>query len=171
MGKGQVISIDSNLRQRQQSKAAHRDQSFVDAEDAFLYTIDLLMEDFGKKHLPQYCALCEPMKVMGKHRDAVMEALVYSLFTTFFPSFASYLSEVRDNLMQGLLERGERRSFSSLKEKLQALLRGQIQADLKDFFTDLRKHLMKYTGTPLEPEKEAEVLGRVLDRLFAQWIS
>lgn len=171
MGSAKIIPMAAGYRARSKSlKTKGEGEPSVVPEDALLYTIDLLMEDFGKKHLPKYCVLCEPMKVMGKHRDAVMVDLLHSLFVTFFPSFSAYLSEVRDNLLRGLLDRGPKRSFHSLKDKLQTLLREQIAADLKDFFTDLRKHLLKHTGTEPEAAKEAEILGKVLDRLAEEWM-
>lgn len=169
--RGKVIPITSSLRQRLKARESGREGDFeIGPEDAFVYTMDLLMEDFGKKHLSKYCALCEPMKVLGQHRDEVMVELLVVLFTTFFPTFHGYLLEVRDNLVQGLLGRRERRTFDSLKEKLHTLLEEQIEADLKDFFTDLRKHLLKYASVELEGEKELQVLGQVFVRLRQDWM-
>jgi hypothetical protein len=171
MGSAKIIALTSAYRSRSKSlKLKGEGEPSVVPEDALLYTLDLLMEDFGKKHLPKYCVLCEPMKVMGKHRDAVMVDLLHSLFITFFPSFSAYLSEVRDNLLRGLLERGQKRSFDSLKDKLQALLREQIAADLKDFFGDLRKHLLKHTGVKVDAAKESKIISKVMDKLQAAWI-
>jgi hypothetical protein len=139
-------------------------------EDTFLYTMDLLMEDFGKKHLPQYCVLCEPMKVVGKHRDEVMVELLVVLFTTFFPSFQDYILETKEALLQGLLDRREKKSFDSWQNKLAVLLQRQMEEDLKDFLNDIQRHLLKYSGVEIEADKFQHMLTQAMFVLKEEWM-
>lgn len=86
-----VISLHERWESRKQDKA-RKDGDWVVSEEvraSFLYTLDLLVDSFGKKHVKKYCALCEPMRVMGEHRDEVIVQLVVALFTSFFQSFAT----------------------------------------------------------------------------------
>lgn len=140
-------------------------------EKNFYYTLDLLMEDFGKKHLSENCALCEPMKAMGKHRDEIMEELAFKLFTTFFPSFDDYILEVQETLTEGLLRRDRPPESRSWKDKLKALLKNQIKKDLERFLLDIDKHLEKYASVPLEAPRRERILTTTMKRLQEEWIS
>jgi len=140
-------------------------------ERDFYYTLDLLMEDFGKKHVSDHCALCEPMKVMGKHRDEIMEEFALTLFTTFFPSFDEYVLEVQETLTEGLLRRDCQPESHSWKDKLKFLLKNQIKKDMESFLLDIGKHLEKYASVPLEEAHREKILGTTMKRLQEEWIS
>jgi hypothetical protein len=137
--------------------------------EAFDYTLDLLMEDFGKRHQKDSCVLCEPMKTLGLHRDAVMVDLSETLFLAFFPDFESYVLEVREGLVQGLLDRRDRKAYDSWQEKLKELLRKQVLSDLGDFLSDIQKHLMKFAGVEIEAERRVAILQQSMERLERGW--
>ncbi len=174
MGTSKEIKIIP-LRANWQRRLAQQRPTEVVSEgdrvsDAFFYTLDLLMEDFGKKHQGSQCALCEPMKVVGQHRDVVMVGLAIALFTTFFPSFENYILEMKDNLLQGLLDRRDRKDYGSWKEKIKVLVEDQIKKDLSDFLQDIQKHLLKYTGNPLEESRFEQIYQKALSRLQKEWV-
>jgi hypothetical protein len=128
------------------------------------------MEDFGKRHQKESCALCEPMQTMGRHRDEMMVELTEALFLAFFPSFEGYVQEVKEGLLQGLLDRRDRKAYITWQEKLKDLLERQVLADLGDFLNDLQKHLLKFAGIELEAERREAILGQVMDRLRKDWL-
>lgn len=138
--------------------------------EAFDYTLDLLMEDFGKKHRKDCCVLCDPMKTLGLHRDEVMLDLTETLFLAFFPSFESYVQDLKESLVQGLLDRRDPKRYDSWQEKLKNLLREQVMADLGDFFTDIQKHLIKFAGVEIEEERRATALAKAYTRLERGWL-
>ncbi len=138
-------------------------------EAAYHYTIDLLMEDFGKKHFSSRCVLCEPMRTLGKHRDEVIRDLHHSLFTMFFPDFEDYLLEIRESLVQKLLRR-DQEVFPSWKEKLVSQLKSQIRRDAWGLLEDIFKHLKKYCGVTYEPLKQEDFLNRLIQHIFQQWV-
>ncbi len=140
------------------------------SDAAFLYTLDLLMEDFGKKHLRQNCVLCEPMKNFGLHRDEAIVHLGEALFTTFFPSFRDYVSEMQETLLHGLLDRRERGSFKSWQDKLKNLFRQKIAEDLKDFLEDIYKHLLKHAGVSIDSARREQIFQKTLACLEKGWI-
>ena len=138
--------------------------------EAFDYTLDLLMEDFGKKHSKESCVLCDPMKTLGLHRDAVMLDLTETLFLAFFPSFEGYVQDLKETLVQGLLNRRDAKRYDSWQDKLKELLRDQVASDLGDFFTDIQKHLIKFAGVEIEPERREEILAQAFARLEKGWM-
>ncbi len=139
-------------------------------EDSFYYTLDLLMEDFGKKHLLEQCILCNPMRVYGEHRDEVIFRLLVALFYRFFPSLDDYLADARKNLMEGLIIRKNGKIYPSLQEKFSDLLQEQMKGDLRDFGREIQKHLLKHAQVEISPEKIEEVLARVMGVLQEQWM-
>ncbi|MFO1463569.1 MAG: hypothetical protein U1F66_07300 [bacterium] len=163
-----VIPLRSRGARRQKGGAGAA--AHLHELEAYDYTLDLLMEDFGKKHQKENCVLCEPMKTVGLHRDAVMVDLAETLFLAFFPSFEGYVLEVRDGLMQGLLDRRERGPYESWQDKLKDLLRRQVLNDLGDFLTDIQKHLLKFAGVELEAERREAVLAEAMARLERDWL-
>lgn len=163
-----VIPLRSGGPRRQ--RGASQASEHLHELEAFDYTLDLLMEDFGKKHLKESCVLCEPMKTLGLHRDAVMVDLAETLFLAFFPSFEGYVQDLKESLVQGLLDRRNPRRYDSWQDKLKDLLREQVLADLGDFFTDIQKHLIKHAGVELEEERRAEVLAQAFGRLERGWM-
>ncbi|HEX5035324.1 MAG TPA: hypothetical protein VFW62_12665 [bacterium] len=138
--------------------------------DPWIHTLDLLMEDFGKKHRKELCVLCEPMQILGLHRDAVMVDLAESLFLAFFPSFESYVMEVREGLLQGLLDRRDRGNYGSWQAKLKELLVRQVATDLRDFIGDIEKHLRKFASVELEEERRAAIFTEAFSRLEKEWL-
>lgn len=140
------------------------------ANDPWCHTLDLLMEDFGKKHRKELCVLCEPMQILGLHRDAVMVDLAESLFLAFFPSFESYVLEVREGLLQGLLDRRDKGNYGSWQEKLKELLVRQVAADLRDFIGDIEKHLRKFASVELEDDRRDAVFQEAFSRLEKEWL-
>ena len=165
MGKnhGQIIP----LRQKAACKAGPATEQ-PDRQDPLAHSLDLLMEDFGKRHVKENCALCEPMKILGRHRDEVMVELGEALFLAFFPSFEGYLAEVRDGLLQGLLNR-QGKAYDSWQEKVRELLCLQVQSDADDFVSDIQRHLLKFSGVELEPERRASILAGIMARLEEKW--
>jgi len=139
-------------------------------ESCFYYTMDLLMEDFGKKHDRDFCMLCEPMKVLGLHRDEAIVKLNVALFTTFFPDFEEYLLEIKENMVQGLLRRNKGPTFPSWQEKLRNLLQGQIKKDAESFLDDIVKHLTKFNEVELDPERREALMDQTFERLQTDWI-
>jgi len=163
-----IIPLRSRgLRQRPGANGA---SAHLHELEAFDYTLDLLMEDFGKKHDKETCVLCEPMKTVGLHRDAVMVDLAQTLFLAFFPSFEDYVLELRESLTQGLLDRRERGEYDSWQDKLKDLLRRQVLADLGDFLGDIQKHLIKFAGVEIEAERRETILGQAMARLERDWL-
>jgi len=136
----------------------------------FLYTIDLLMEDFGKKHDSRRCVLCEPMKVAGMHRDKVALELAVALFKIFFPSFQNYVLEVREKLVQGLLDRRDRKTYPTVKDKIKALLTTQIQSDIDDFLLDIQKHLQKFSKGSIDDTRVDQIALEAYERLQNEWM-
>lgn len=139
-------------------------------EACFYYTLDLLMEDFGKRHESEFCSLCEPMRVMGLHREEVAVELCVALFTTFFPKFEDYLLEIKESMLQNLLRRERGPAFGSWQKKLLALLRTQVKKDVESFLQDIQKHLKKYCAVELPSDRFEELLSRSLVRLREDWI-
>lgn len=138
-------------------------------EAAYQYTIDMLMEDFGKKHLQARCVLCEPMRTLGLHRDEVILKLHQSLFLLFFPDFEDYLLEIRETLMQKLLQRDDE-FFPSWKEKLTSQLKSQICKDAWGLLEDIFKHLKKYCGVSHDSPKQEELLARSVGWIYQEWV-
>jgi hypothetical protein len=138
--------------------------------DPWCHTLDLLMEDFGKKHRKELCVLCEPMQILGLHRDAVIVDLAESLFLAFFPSFESYVLEVREGLLQGLLDRRDKNNYGSWQDKLKELLVRQVAADLRDFIGDIAKHLLKFASVELEDGRREAVFQEAFSRLEKEWL-
>jgi hypothetical protein len=139
-------------------------------EACFYYTLDLLIEDFGKKHESEFCSLCEPMRVMGLHREEVAVDLCVALFTTFFPKFEDYLLEIKENMLQNLLRRERGPTFGSWQKKLLSLLRTQVKKDVESFLQDIQKHLKKYCAVEMPLDRLEELLYRSLARLREDWI-
>lgn len=165
MGKsyGQIIPLrqKSVLRTGTASEQAPR-------QDPLAHSLDLLMEDFGKRHIRENCVLCEPMKILGKHRDEVMVELGEALFLIFFPSFEGYLSEVREGLMQGLLSR-QGKAYDSWQDKVRELLYLQVQSDADDFISDMQRHLLKFSGVEINLERRTLILSKMMSRLEEKW--
>ncbi|MDX1385997.1 MAG: hypothetical protein R3257_00300 [bacterium] len=139
-------------------------------EACFYYTLDMLTEDFGKKHESEFCALCEPMRVMGQHREEVALELSVVLFTTFFPKFEDYLLEIKESMLQNLLRRERGPAFGSWQKKLLSLLRLQVKKDVTSFFEDIQKHLKKYCAAELPADRLETLVGRAMIRLKKDWI-
>jgi hypothetical protein len=166
-----LIPFALPLHRRRSGKSAGLPEALRSKEEAsFFYTLDLLMEDFGKRHRPEDCALCEPMKVMGKHRDEVMVELNFALFTAFFPSFEGYLAELRDSLMQKFLSRKEGRSHGDWKDKLKQMVQEQIREDAASFLSDILKHLSKFAKVEVEAPRRKKILEQSLQRLKSEWM-
>jgi hypothetical protein len=164
-GSAKIIPIRAHGSRALKGRAAGETQ-----HDPWCHTLDLLMEDFGKKHRKELCVLCEPMQILGQHRDAVMADLAESLFLAFFPSFESYVLEVREGLLQGLLDRRERGNYGSWQEKLKELLVRQVATDLRDFIGDIAKHLLKFASVDLEEERRETVFQEAFSRLEKEWL-
>lgn len=145
--------------------------SSVKLEGAYLYTLGLLMEDFGKEHKRGSCVLCEPMKSMGMHRDEIIIKLVQTLFTTFFPSFEDYWLGLKENLLEGLMSRKKGgKAYDSLQAKLKDLLQEQIEKDVRDFFGDIKKHLQKYAQVEIGESREEKIIAASLEGLKGGWM-
>jgi hypothetical protein len=142
----------------------------LDPEEAFFYTLDLLMEDFGKHHRAAQCVLCNPMQVMGLHREEVMIRLLVTLFETFFPLWEEYVLEIKESVLQGLLDRRNRKGYGSWKEKLLDLVNQQVEADLGDFLRDIEKHLGKFSQVELEPMIHDRIFAKAFQILQERWV-
>ncbi len=167
--KAKIIPLNAQWGSKQAKIKVGEEAVSFNPEQAFLYTIDLLMEDFGKRHRTELCALCNPMKIMGRHRKEVMIELLMALFTTFFPSFENYVSDVKGSLLEGLLDRRDRRTYSNWKEKLKCLLNNQIETDLQDFLRDIENHLAKFSQVSVEDEQHEEILEQALQQIHKNW--
>jgi len=157
------------LAQPKFDKEKKEDQDSLQ-EAAYYYTLDLLMEDFGKQHESSFCALCEPMKVMGLHRDEVIASLNYTLFTTFFPDFEEYMMELKETMVHRLLRRQSGSQFKTWQEKMRHLVDIQIKKDAESFLKDIEKHLKKHTGFELPPARAKAILAGTLKKLQALWV-
>ena len=142
----------------------------LDPEEAFVYTLDLLMEDFGKRHHPAQCVLCNPMQVMGSHREEIMTRLLVTLFETFFPLWEEYVLEIKESVLQGLLDRRDRRTYGSWKEKLLTLVNRQVETDLRDFLRDIENHLRKFAQVELPEERSERVFADAFQTLQERWV-
>ncbi len=158
------------LRDFAKQGEAKVDKENLDPEEAFLYTLDLLLEDFGKRHLPSHCVLCNPMQVMGMHRNEIMVKLLVTLFETFFPVWEEYILEIKDSVLQGLLDRRNRQNYGNWKEKFLGLVEQQVETDLRDFQKDVENHLKKFAQVEVEPARSEEVFAAALTRLKEEWI-
>jgi len=158
------------LRDISKRGEARVDKDQHDPEEAFLYTLDLLLEDFGKRHDPNRCVICNPMQVLGLHRDAAMEKMLVTLFETFFPVWEEYVLEIKDTVLQGLLDRRGKRTYGSWKEKFLELVQKQVETDLGDFQKDIENHLRKFASVELEPERVQLVFNQALKHLQATWM-
>lgn len=138
-------------------------------EAAYQYTLDMLMEDFGKKHLAARCVLCEPMRTLGLHRHQVILRCHRSLFLLFFPDFDDYLLEVRESLVQKLLRR-ETGDFPTWQDKLMFQLKAQIRRDAWSLLEDVLKHLKKYCEVDYGPLEEKRLLQKSLEAIFQDWV-
>ncbi len=171
---GKIISLGGAALSRHGRRPASSPR-FQDEyqERAFYYTLELLLEDFGKPHQSVACALCEPMKVMGQHRDEVMAQFHYTLFTLFFPSFSEYLAELKETLLTSVLRRGgrdEAPSAQSWQERLNQNLEAQVEIDAKQFLDDILKHLKKFSEVEVDAERQRQVLQKTLGQLKAEWM-
>ncbi len=171
---GKIVSLGGAALSRHGHRPASSPR-FQDEyqERAFYYTLELLLEDFGKSHQSVACALCEPMKIMGKHRDEVMAQFHYTLFTLFFPSFSEYLTELKESLLTSVLRRGDRdaeRGSQSWQERLRQSLDTQVEVDAKQFLEDILKHLKKFSGVEVDEERQGQILRKTLGQLKAEWM-
>lgn len=173
MSRGDKVISLTRLRDRRSNLSSGQDDEEVPSNqsNAFYYTLDLLMEDFGKKHQREHCALCEPMKVMGLHRDEVMVRLNLTLFTTFFPSFEEYLLEMKDKLMEGLLKRRAEGEPKAWQARVKKLVQAQIEEDVGDFLGDIQKHLIKYSKVKLENKRRDKIFLETLTQIQKEWMS
>jgi len=158
------------LRDVKKRGEARVDKDQLDPEEAFLYTLDLLLEDFGKRHLPDRCVICNPMQVLGMHRDAAMVRMLVTLFETFFPVWDEYVLEIKDSVLQGLLDRRGKRTYGSWKEKFLELVEQQVKTDLHDFQKDIENHLRKFASVEIEPIRAEEVFAAALKQLKESWM-
>ena len=169
--KHQVISLHERW-ERKREAVVKNGKNLPVSEDVrvpFLYTLDLLIDSFGKKHVKKYCALCEPMRVMGEHRDQVIVQLVVTLFTSFFQSFRNYLAEVNGTLLKDLLDRRKAEGFDSWQQKLKGLVKIQIESDLSDFLEDVQKHLQKFAEVSLEEERKKNIINLAAVEIEKKW--
>lgn len=142
----------------------------LDPEESFVYTLDLLMEDFGKRHLPAQCVLCNPMQVMGLHREEIMTRLLVTLFETFFPLWEEYVLEIKESVLQRLLDRRDRKTYSSWKEKLLEVVNRQVESDLRDFLRDIENHLRKFAQVELAEDRSEHVFSEAFRILQERWV-
>lgn len=139
-------------------------------ESAFYYTLELLLEDFGKKHCPKSCALCEPMKVLGLHRDEVMVRLCERLFTLFFPSFKDYLRDLKSQIMEGLLKKTPEAQNGTLQARMKTMVLAQIYEDIGDFLGDICKHLKKYANVEIDGQRKVKIQKTTYQRIQKEWM-
>lgn len=137
----------------------------------YLYTLDLILNDYHKNHQMDRCVVCEPMKLMGCHRDQVIADLTSTMVKVFFGEFQEYREEIKAIVLEKLLRKDANgKVYATLKERMQALVLEQLRADVKDFINDIEKHMGKYVHAFLDEPRRETIVDQVIGLLHKNWI-
>lgn len=139
--------------------------------DNYFYTLDFIINDNLKNHHSHRCVICEPMKLMGCHRDIVIQDLLITMVTTFFDDYEDYKEEVKGIVVDSLIRKNKsKKNFSSIQERVDHLILEQLQVDVEDFLSDIEKHLVQFRQSPLTDLRRMEIVNAVMNLLKKTWI-
>ncbi|MBI2337132.1 MAG: hypothetical protein HYU97_10290 [Deltaproteobacteria bacterium] len=141
-------------------------------KEDYLYTLDMIINDAQKDHYKEHCVVCEPMKLMGTHRDRVITEMAGTMVGVFFEDFTQYCEDVKGIVLEKLLRRdAQGRIYPTIQARFNELILEQLEVDIQDFVVDIEKHLLKYTQSNLSAKRKEMIVKNTLKMLKKNWIN